>query len=67
MKNNIFKYRKWKGITQRDLADELGISLNTERYLELNKYKTIKPLLMRKICEYFNVSLDQMFYENKEE
>jgi DNA-binding XRE family transcriptional regulator len=61
IKNNLKKYRTWKGLKQVDLAKELNLSVSQIRYIE-NKNKYPKYQVRRKICEYFGVSQDQMFY-----
>ena len=61
IKNNLGKYRVWKNITQEELSKELKISVPSLRDIEVyNKYP--KYQIRAKICKYFNVSQDQMFY-----
>jgi DNA-binding XRE family transcriptional regulator len=61
IKNNLKKYRVWKNLRQVDLAEILGVSTCTLRRIEANcsypKYQ-----VRAKICNYFNVNQDQMFY-----
>ena len=64
IKNNLSKYRAWKDITQDDLAKQLKISAHTLRMIELNRQYP-KYQVRAKICSYFNVSQDQMFYIDK--
>ena len=61
IKNNLQKYRIWKQLRQVDLAKELDLSIAQIRYIE-NKNKYPKYQVRHKICEYFGVSQDQMFY-----
>ena len=64
IKNNLSKYRAWKDITQDDLAKQLKISAHKLRMIELNRQYP-KYQVRAKICSYFNVSQDQMFYIDK--
>ena len=67
IKNNLQKYRIWKRLRQADLAKELNLSINQIRYIENNKYpKYPKYQVRHKICEYFGVNQDQMFYIEKQ-
>jgi transcriptional regulator with XRE-family HTH domain len=61
IKNNLKKYRTWKNLRQKDLAKELKLSISQIRYIE-NKNNYPKYQVRSKICEYFGVSQDQMFY-----
>ena len=65
IKNQLQKYRVWKNITQEDLSKKLGISVNHLRLIEVN-YKYPKYQVRSKICKFFNVSQDQMFYYSEE-
>jgi DNA-binding XRE family transcriptional regulator len=59
--NNLQKYRVWKNITQDQLCKILKISLSNLREIEVyNKYP--KYQVRQRICNYFNVSQNQMFY-----
>jgi DNA-binding XRE family transcriptional regulator len=62
IKNNLKKYRQWKFITQEDLADELNISTTQLRMIETENHYP-KYQVRSKICNYFGVSQEQMFYE----
>lgn len=64
IKNNLRKYRVWKDITQNELAAELKISPHQLRMIELNR-KYTKYQVRVKICSYFDVSQEQMFYIDK--
>lgn len=61
IKNNLSKYRIWKNITQEELSKKLKISTTELRNIEVD-YKYPKYQTRAKICKYFNVSQDQMFY-----
>jgi DNA-binding XRE family transcriptional regulator len=62
IKNNLSKYRLWKNQTQAGLARELNISVTQLRLIE-NSYKYPKYQVRAKICDYFNVNHNQMFFE----
>lgn len=60
IKNNVRKYRYWKNIRQVDMAKEFKISIAYYRKIEAGYYQ--KYQVRARICKYFNVSMDQMFY-----
>jgi DNA-binding XRE family transcriptional regulator len=61
IKNNLRKMRQWKFITQEDLAKELKISVTLLRWIETENYYP-KYQVRARLCEYFGVSYEQMFY-----
>lgn len=64
IKNKVRKYRIWKNITQEGVAKDLKISINQLRLIEI-KFKYPKYQVRQKICEYFGVTQDQMFFIEK--
>lgn len=64
--NNLKKYRVWKNVTQKMLADDTKIHINTIRNIE-NKNLYPNYIMRAKLCKYFDVMKTQMFYkeENK--
>lgn len=63
IKNNLGKYRIYKGLRQIELAEILCISTN--QYRDIEKYfKYPKYQIRARICNFFNVNQDQMFYLN---
>ncbi len=60
--NNLEKRRKLKELTQTDVANELGISLNEYRNIE--KGEKIDRRTASKLSNIFNVSIFQMFQKN---
>lgn len=60
-KNNLQKYRVWKGLLQTDLAKATDISISEIRLIERNAVCP-NPRTMKKLCDYFDVNFDQMFY-----
>lgn len=61
IKNNLKKYRTWKNLTRKELAKELNISDMTIVLIE-NHNRYPRYPIRAKICKYFEVSFDQMFY-----
>lgn len=59
--NNLGKYRVYRRITQQNLAEKLHISIFKLRKIEGGENPNTK--LAKKICDYFNVSHNQMFNE----
>ncbi|CAH2213198.1 Restriction-modification system control element Bcll [Tepidibacter aestuarii] len=61
IRNNMQKYRIYKGLNQNQLAKELGV---TRAYISKLERQHFIPgtKLMKKICEFFEVSLGDMFY-----
>lgn len=66
IKNNLRKYRIWKNITQEKLAEELKISVNQLRLIETHD-KYPKYQIRSRLCQYFDVSQDQMFYSENQD
>ncbi|MEN8907852.1 MAG: helix-turn-helix transcriptional regulator [Clostridiales bacterium] len=62
IKNNLRKYRVWKTLTQEQLAMELGVSLAQIRLIE-NKHHYPRYQTRSKICVFFNINQNQMFYK----
>lgn len=65
IKNNLQKYRSYHDLTQEDLRQQLKISIHLIRKIE-HKYFYPKYQVRSKICKFFNISYDQMFYESEE-
>jgi putative transcriptional regulator len=66
IKNNLLKYRKYYDITQENLSYQLKISVQLIRKIEAKHYYP-KYQIRAKICKYFNISLEQMFYIESED
>jgi DNA-binding XRE family transcriptional regulator len=58
--NRIAMLRAERGISRRELADELGVHYQTIGYLERGEYSPSLYLAL-KIAEYFNVPLEVVF------
>lgn len=61
LKNNVQKYRVWKNLLQKELAEAVSISVSELRLIEKN---SVCPRLQSRLrlCEFFGVSHDQLFY-----
>ena len=60
MKNNISQLRKEKRITQKELANEVGVTRQTITSIETGKYIASLPLAF-KIAKFFNLSIEEIF------
>ena len=60
MKNHIEERRKARGMTQQQLASELGVSRQTIISLENGKYNP-SILLAFKIARYFDMRIEEIF------
>ena len=65
MKNNIRELRNEKGISQQRCADDIGISRRTLQRYEKGSLGGIEYL--KKIADYFHVSLDELGVAPEEE
>lgn len=67
LKNQLHVFRAQKGWTQKEVADQLGISRQTIISLEANKY-TPSLVLAFEIATLFETDINQIFqYEIEEE
>lgn len=64
LKNHVQKYRVWRNLLQKDLAEKVGISVSELRLIEKN---AVCPRLHHriKLADFFGVSHDQMFYNDQ--
>jgi transcriptional regulator with XRE-family HTH domain len=61
--DKLRKIRKQHGLTQRELADIMGLSTSTITKYEINeRYPELDVLI--KLADYFQVSLDYLFDRN---
>jgi transcriptional regulator with XRE-family HTH domain len=61
-KNIVGKFRRWKNLKQKDIANYLYISIGTYRQLESNDRK-LKLNEQAKLAELFGVSESQLYEE----
>lgn len=64
-KNNVQKYRVWRNLLQRELAEEINISKSQLRNIELNKCQPGAKFITR-LCDFFGVSFNQLFYKEED-
>lgn len=62
----IAQQRKVLCLTQEQLADKMGVSLQTVSCIELGK-KAIRPENLANLCNYLNVSADYILYGKRNE
>lgn len=58
--NRIRRLRTERGVTRRDLAEELGVHYQTIGYLERGEYSPSLHLALR-IAEHFDVPVEVIF------
>lgn len=61
---NIKKYRKEKGITQRELASKLLLSENFIAKLESTTYQTISIDTLKQIADTLGIAIGKFFDED---
>lgn len=60
MKNNVKEVRKFKGLTQEELAVLLGVSRQTIISIESNRYVP-STVLSLKISKYLGKNIEELF------
>lgn len=70
MINKVSNYRKFKGLTQQEMADYLSISVQAYRKKEKNftPFKDAEKLLIRdKVKKYgfLDITIDDIFFTSK--
>lgn len=66
MKNNIKVYRAMHGLTQEQLAGQIGVSRQTVLAIESNKYLPSLGLAF-KIADLFQTKIEDIFIYQKEQ
>jgi putative transcriptional regulator len=66
MQNDVREQRRAKGLSQVELALQLGVSRQTIIAIEGGKYSPSLPLAFR-IARFFDVPVDKMFDHEEEE
>ncbi len=62
IKNNLQKWRTYKNLTQEELKVQLNISVHLIRKIEFKQHYP-KYQVREKICKFFGISQEQMFYK----
>ena len=60
MKNDVRVHRDEQGLSQGELAKELGVSRQTINSIETGKYVPSLPLAIA-LARYFNSTVEEMF------
>ncbi len=60
IKNEVYKFRSKKGITQEELAEKMQVSRQTIIAIEKGTY-TPSVLLAIKLASFFNISVEKIF------
>lgn len=66
MGQRIAARRKELGMTQEQLAERLGLSLQSISCIELGK-KAVRPENLANLCKHLNVSVDYILYGKRDE
>ncbi len=64
VQNNVQEYRARLGLTQEDLADEVGVSRQTIIAIEKGNY-TPSVLLALRLAKFFKLSVESLFFIEK--
>lgn len=65
MENKIKEYRKERGLTQDDLAKDVGVTRQTIISLENGKYIASLQLAF-KMAKYFGIRIEELFVYEEE-
>lgn len=60
LKNEVYKYRKQRKMTQEDLAKKVGVTRQTIISIEQGKYIASLPLAL-KIAKTFEMPVEEIF------
>lgn len=63
--SNIKRYRKLKGLTQKELANKVGLSIVTIQKYETGKREP-KNIIIKNIADALNISSVDLYKENKD-
>ncbi len=61
MKNDVKQRREAAGLSQRELAEHLGVSRQTVNSIETGKYDPSLPLAIA-IARFFKTSVEEVFH-----
>jgi putative transcriptional regulator len=60
MRNRVRELREHKGISQGELAAEVGVSRQTINSIEVERYTPSLPLALT-LARYFGLTVEEMF------
>ena len=58
---NIKLLRATRGMSQKDLAEQMGISRNSVINMEKDTQRSVTPKAAKKLCEIFGCSICQLY------
>ena len=64
MQNNVRELREAKGLSQGELAGEVGVSRQTINSIEVGRYVPSLPLAL-KLARFFSRQVEEMFDEGE--
>jgi len=64
MKNRLQELRKQKNLSQKELAEELGVTRQTINAIERERYNPSLDLAF-KLAEFFNLSIEDIFKKSE--
>jgi putative transcriptional regulator len=63
MRNGVREQREARGLSQGDLAAELGVSRQTVNSIEVGRYTPSLPLAL-KLARFFETTVEEMFHDD---
>jgi len=67
LEKNIKRYRKFKGLTQEELAKKVGLTKDTISKIELGKQENLGMKYLILIQEELDVTMSELFMRDPEE
>jgi len=67
LEKNIKRYRKFKGLTQGELAEKVGLTKDTISKIERGKQENLGMKYLTLIQEELDVTMSELFMEDPEE
>jgi len=58
------RHRQFKGFSQKDLAEKVGLTADTISKIELGKYENPGMKYLTAICHELSIGLEELFMEN---
>ena len=59
---NLKQLRKMMGLSDEDLAEILELKIHSIRSYERESFSVPPPKMISRMCQYFNVTFDELFY-----
>ena len=61
---NLKRHRQFKGLTQKQLGKEVGLTQDTISKLELGKQQNVGMKYLVLICRVLDISIEELFMED---